>query len=126
VELNQKLNSTYVPFGRRGAEGKEKQESADRATASAGAAPAEAARAVAKSAAVYNNAMWDLVDASKGKEFDLAKMKVEDLPKEMQTMTPEERKAHLDKKLKEREEIQKEIVKTGAERQKFIDEEMKK
>src|SRR6185436_19712883 len=92
VELNQKLNATYVPFGRHGAEGKDKQEEADRKTVASGAAPAAATRAVAKAAKVYNNATWDLVDASKEKDFDLAKMKVEDLPKEMQTMTMEERK----------------------------------
>ena len=41
-------------------------------------------------------------------------------------MTVDERKAHLEKKLKEREAIQKEIAKASAERQKFIDVEMKK
>jgi hypothetical protein len=126
AELSQKLNTTYVAFGRRGAEGKLKQEEADRKTAGAGAAPAEAARATAKAAAVYNNAAWDLVDASKEKEFDLAKIKTEDLPQEMQKMTPEERKAHLEKMTKERETIQKEIAKLSVERQKFINEEMKK
>jgi hypothetical protein len=126
AELSRKLNGTYVPFGRRGVEGKEKQEEADKKTAEAGAAPAAATRAVAKAAALYNNATWDLVDASKAKDFDLAKMKVEDLPQEMQKMTPEERKAHLQKKTQERDEIQKEIAKTNVERQKFIDEEMKK
>jgi hypothetical protein len=126
VELNQKLNGTYIPFGRRGAEGKEKQEEADRKTADAGAAPAAATRALSKAGAVYNNAMWDLVDASREKDFDLAKVKVEDLPKEMQAMKPEERKSHLDGKLKERQEIQKEIGQLSVERQKFINEEMKK
>ena len=80
----------------------------------------------AKAGKLYNNATWDLVDASKGKDFDLAKVKVEDLPQEMQKMTPEERKEHLAKKIQEREEIQKEIARTNVERQKFIDEEMKK
>jgi len=126
AELSQKLNTTYVAFGRRGEEGKLKQEKADKDTASAGAAPAEAARAYSKAASVYNNATWDLVDASKEKEFDLAKIKTEDLPKEMQTMSPEERKAHLDAKIKEREEIRKEIAQLSVERQKFIGEEMKK
>jgi hypothetical protein len=41
-------------------------------------------------------------------------------------MTPEERKAHLEKMTREREEIQKDIAKTNVDRQKFIDEEMKK
>src|SRR5262249_35744112 len=126
AELSQRLNGTYVPFGRHGAEGKDKQEEADKKTAELGAAPAAATRAVAKAGGVYNNATWDLVDASKGKDFDLAKLKVEDLPLEMQKMTLEERKAHLQKKTQERDEIQKEIAKTNVERQKFIDEEMKK
>jgi len=126
VELNQKLNGTYLPFGRQGFAGKEKQELADRKTASAGAAPAAATRALAKAGGVYNNAAWDLVDASKEKDFDLAKIKTEDLPKEMQTMTTEERKACLEKARQERESVQKEIVKLSAERQKFIDAEMKK
>jgi hypothetical protein len=126
VELNQKLNATYIPFGRHGADGKDKQEEADRKTVASGAAPAAASRAAAKAGKLYNNAAWDLVDASKEKDFDLAKMKVENLPQDMQKMSPEERKAHLDKMTKEREEVQKEIAKTSAERQKFIDEEMKK
>jgi len=125
-ELNQKLNATYLPFGRQGAAGKEKLEAADRKTAGAGAAPSVAARASAKASGVYNNAAWDLVDASKEKDFDLKSIKVEELPKEMQTMSVEERKAHLEKMLKEREGIQKEIAKTSAERQKFVDAEMKK
>lgn len=126
VELNQKLNGTYLPFGRRGAEGKDKLEEADRKTAGAGAAPSVAARAAAKASAVYNNAAWDLVDASKEKEFDLAKVKTEDLPKEMQSMSAEQRKAHLEKALQEREAVQKEIAKVSLERQKYIDAEMKK
>lgn len=126
VELNQKLNGTYLPFGRQGAAGKDKLEEADRKTAGAGAAPAMAARAEAKASAVYNNAAWDLVDASKEKSFDLKSLKTEDLPAEMQKMTPEERKAHIEKTMKERETIQKEIAKVSAERQKYIDAEMKK
>lgn len=126
AELNRKLNATYLPFGRNGIAGKEKQELADRQTAGAGAAPAVAARATAKAASVYNNATWDLVDASKEKDFDLKNVKTEELPKEMQTMSAEERKAHLEKMLKERETIQSEIAKASVERQKFIDAEMKK
>jgi len=126
VELNQKLNATYLPFGRHGEAGKDKLEEADRKTAGAGAAPSVAARASAKASPVYNNATWDLVDASKEKDFDLKNIKAEELPKEMQTMSAEERKAHLEKVLKERETIQKEIVKASAERQKFIDGEMKR
>jgi len=126
AELSQKLNGTYVAYGRRGAEGQLKQDRADKATVASGAAPAAAARAEAKAASVYNNAAWDLVDASKEKEFDLAKVKTEELPEEMRKMSPEEQKAYLEKKTKERDEIRKEIARLSVERQKFINEEMKK
>ena len=126
VELNQKLNATYLGYGRRGAEGRDKLEEADRKTAGAGAAPSVAARTVAKASAVYNNADWDLVDASKEKEFSLKDVKAEELPKEMQSMSADERKAHIEKMKKERETVQQEIVKVSAERQKFIEGEMKK
>lgn len=126
VELNQKLNGTYVAFGRRGVEGKAAQEKADKATAAAGAAPAEATRAVAKAKDVYNNSTWDLVDASKEKEFDLAKVKKEELPEEMRTMSVDEQRAYIAKKTQEREELRKEIATLSVERQKFIDAEMKK
>ena len=75
---------------------------------------------------MYNNAAWDLVDASKEKEFDLAKIKKEELPEEMRKMSPEEQKAYLEKKTKERDEIRKEIAQLSVERQKFVNEEMKK
>lgn len=126
VELNQKLNGTYVAFGRRAKDGLKQMEEADRKTHETGAAPAAAARAEAKAGAVYNNATWDLVDASKEKSFELKKVAVEELPAEMQKMTPEERAAYVAKKQAEREAIQKEILRLSAERQKFIDAEMKK
>jgi hypothetical protein len=126
VELNRKLNATYLPFGRQGAAGKEKQEEADRKTAGVGAAPALAARAAAKSNALYENSTWDLVDAAKAKDFRLKDVKADELPEEMRKMTPEERQEHVAKRQTEREAIQKEIAKTSAERQKFIDGEMKK
>lgn len=126
VDLNQKLNATYLGFGRRGKDGLKQMEEADRQTHATGAAPAAAARVEAKAAAVYNNATWDLVDASKEKEFDLKRVKTEELPAEMQKMSPEERSAYVAKKQSEREAIQKEIQKVSAERAKFIAEEMKK
>lgn len=130
AELSAKLNQTYVAYGRRGADGKRKQEEQDRNAQQAGpsAAPAAPAaeRALAKSAGVYNNRAWDLVDASKEKDFSLEKIEKEQLPAEMQTMTLEERKAYVEKKAQEREEIQKQIREISVKRDGFIKEEMKK
>lgn len=124
-ELSGKLNVTYVAFGRRAVDGLQKQASADRAAESAGGASTAAARATAKASNGYDNRTWDLVDASKDKAFKLDEVKKEDLPAEMQGMSPEERKAHLEKKAAEREGLQKRIAQLSAERQKFIDAEVK-
>jgi hypothetical protein len=124
-ELSGKLNGTYVAFGRRGVDGLQKQASADRASVASGGAPTAAARATAKASGGYDNREWDLVDAAKDKAFKLESVKEEELPAEMKSMTPEERKAHLDAKAKERAELQKRILELGAQRQKFIDAEVK-
>ena len=70
-------------------------------------APADAAeRAAAKSTFQYNARLWDLVDASREKDFDLAKIKDADLPEEMRKMTLAERRAYIAKKAAERAAIQ--------------------
>lgn len=123
--LSGKLNSTYVGFGRRAADGLRKQAAADEAAVASGGASTAAARAEAKASNNYDNRTWDLVDASKDKDFKLESVKEEDLPAEMKAMTPEQRKSHLEAKTKERAELQQKVAKLSAERQKFIDAEIK-
>jgi hypothetical protein len=125
VELNARLNGTYLGFGRRAAEGRAAQEKADVASGAVGGAPTAAARAEAKAKAAYDNSGWDLVDAAKRKDFDLGKVAKEELPEEMRAMSEEQKKAHLEKKAAERKALQEEIAKLAVERQKFIDAEMK-
>ena len=59
AKLNADLNKTYIPFGRRGAEGKEKQRAQDSAAEEAGGAGVVADRTAAKAGGVYNNSGWD-------------------------------------------------------------------
>jgi Mg-chelatase subunit ChlD len=125
VELNGKLNDTYLPFGRHGADGKEKQLASDRAAVQSGGAPTAAARSVAKAGGNYRNAGWDLVDAAKEKDFKYEGLKKEELPEEMRSMTPEQQKAHVEKKAAERAELGKQVAQMNAEREKFIQAEMK-
>jgi hypothetical protein len=123
AELNGKLNDTYLAFGYRGGEGKARQEAQDgnAATATGAAAPAAiAGRAFSKASANYDNATWDLVDRAKRKDFDLSKMKDEELPAEMRKMNLEERKAYLEKKTAERGELQKQLTDLVQTRDKFI------
>lgn len=126
AELSGKLNSTYVAYGRSGKAKAAEQKAADSSAESMGAGVA-ASRAATKSGALYQSDEWDIVDAKKnGKDLDLAKMDKAELPDEMQSMTPAEREAHVAKKAKERETIQKEIAKLSVEREKYIQEETKK
>jgi hypothetical protein len=123
AELSGEINKTYVGYGRAAQEGLARQHAADSAALSV-SAPAAAARAAAKSGGQYRNYSWDLVDAREQKDFDLAKVKREDLPAEMRAMTLEEQKVHLDAMANKRTEMQKEINDLNVKRQKFIDDEI--
>jgi hypothetical protein len=148
LKLSESLNKTYVCYGKDRDEKAANQVAQDanalRATAppaggtaggrgAAGgvaappAAPVAAlGRAVTKANALYCNPTWDLVDRMKEKDFDITKIKDEDLPEEMKKMKPEERLPYLKKKAEERASIQKEINDLSAKRQKKIDEELAK
>ncbi|MCC6740968.1 MAG: VWA domain-containing protein [Planctomycetia bacterium] len=126
ARMNEELSKTYVGFGARGREKKENQKAQDAAAGEAGGKGVQAERAAAKASGAYNAAGWDLVDASKDKDFKLEEVKDEDLPEEMRKMSIEERKAHVAKMAEEREKLQKQVQEKAAERQKFIEEEMKK
>jgi hypothetical protein len=126
AELNSKLNSTYIAYGARGAEGKARQVAQDANTASAPApAAALAGRVMSKTSSVYTNSSWDLLDRAKEKDFDLGKLKPEELPEEMRKLSPEERTALLEKKKTERATLQKQLGELAVAREKFVAENSK-
>lgn len=134
VAENEKLNKTYVAYGKDGAAKQENQAAQDRNAAAAGAAPpggvsnaANLGRIDAKAGALYRNDTWDIIDRMKNDpKFDWKALKEEELCEEIRKIKPEEREAFLKKKAEERTEVQKKIGELSASRQKFIDEEMKK
>jgi hypothetical protein len=126
LKLGEKLNTTYVAYGKDARRGLANQVAQDEAAArlSAGAA---ADRAGTKATALYRNTAWDLIDRMKDDpKFDLATLKDDDLPEELRKLKPEERTAYLKKKADERAAIQKEIAELSARRAKFVEEERKK
>lgn len=126
AELNAKLNDTYIAYGAKGGEGKQRQVAQDaNALAAPAASEVVAKRAYSKASGNYTNATWDLVDRAKEKDFDLKKLAESELPEEMKKMTPEERVAHLDKKKAERAELQKQLKSLAEEREKYIAEKSK-
>ena len=123
--LGSSINSTYLGYGRRARYGAANQAAQDSASYSVGGASTASARAVAKSSAQYSNSAWDLVDASREPGFDLSKVKPQDLPQEMRAMSPAQRKAHLQKKQRERAAIREKIKVLGAKRARYIEQKMK-
>lgn len=126
VDLNNKLNATYIAYGAQGAASKGRQVTQDSNSLAVGGFANFASRAQAKGQAQYNNRTWDLVDASKEKDFDLAKIPKEQLPAEMKNMTPQEQKQFIAAKDKERGGLQKQIGELGRKREEFINAELKK
>jgi len=66
------------------------------------------------------------VDAEKDGKTDVTKLKEEELPENMRTMKPEERKAYVEQMAKQRKEIQVKIQKLNAERKTYVAGEQKK
>ena len=126
MELNRKLNTTYIPFGTHGRRGLAKQKAQDKNSEKAGGQVTAASRAVAKAQSLYRNSRWDLCDAFREKKIKLEDIKEEDLPENMKKMTLEERKAYIAKMQKEREAFQKQIKELGKKRSKYIQTEIKK
>jgi len=117
--LSGKINSTYLAYGRKGAEGAARQTAQD-ANAATVAPASVAARAATKASALYNNAAWDLVDAVGQKEVKLEAMKEEELPAELQKLSVDERKTYVENKQKERAAIQEQITKLSKDRDAFV------
>ncbi|MBI3854648.1 MAG: VWA domain-containing protein [Planctomycetes bacterium] len=121
-ELSDKLGGTVLAFG----DGRRKAAVASgEAKAREYASDAKADRAVAKAASTRHSED-DLIDALREKRVKLEEVKEEQLPEELKKMTPEERKAHLEKKAKEREELRAKIVELSKKRDEFLAEELKK
>ena len=125
LKLNEQLNSTYIGYGASGIKRKELQAEQDTNSASM-ANEAAVQRAFAKAAPQYSNSSWDMVDASKNDSEMIKKIDKDDLPAEMQKMDDKEKIAYVEKKRKEREEIQAKLQKLSEARQKFVDAEIKK
>ena len=119
IELNQRLNGTYLPYGPRGAEGLANQVAQD-SNASRLGVESCSSRIVAKGSALYTNASWDLVDATLEDGFRWSLIHDDDLPPELRAMSVDQRIAFVEAKRTEREAIQALIQEVSAERETFL------
>lgn len=123
--LSAKVNATYIPYGAQGLWGSDNQLVQDRNALGLNSAAA-AQRAQTKCSGLYDNRRWDLVDACSQQDFELASIKVEDLPENMQKMTEEERTAYVDAKAVERKQIIETVNDLNTKRNGYVQEQMKK
>ena len=125
ARLGQALNKTYIAYGAAGSAMKERQKKQDM-NAAGMSEESVIQRSIAKASRQYNNASWDLADAARDGKVDVDKLKDEELPPEMKKMNKAERKAYIEKRTKERAEIQKKIQILQEQRRAYIEQEQKK
>lgn len=125
ARLGEVLNKTYVAFGASGVESQVRQQVQDRNAALFPSAGAPVQRALTKASANYRNSQWDLVDACKEGKVKIETVKDAELPVEMQKMTVDERKKHIEKQISEREKLCTDINRLNAERSKYVAEKTK-
>ena len=125
VSLGDQLNKTYLGYGSAGEASKSRQAEQDSNAASTGAA-APVERSVAKAQDAYSNAGWDLLDALAQKQVTLGSLKKEELPTEMQGMTPAQREKYVKDLAAQRTELQQKINAANEKRRLFIADAMKK
>ena len=124
IQLNNKLNKTYISYGTQG-NSKMRLQSAQDSNAESLDEVVIVKRAVSKSSKMYKNKSWDLVDAEKEKDFKYSDLDKKTLPKELQNKSTEELKAYVKLQNDERIKIQKEIQELNKKRTPYITEKRK-
>ena len=119
IKLNKKLNKTYISYGSLGAAKVQSQAEQDTKAYEVNEEVA-VKRAVSKSSRLYKNSQWDLVDASEDEEFEITRLRREELPAELQDKSEAEIKAYIENKKTERSKIQKEIQELNEKREAYI------
>ena len=108
VQLNKKLNQTYLGYGARGKEYKSRQETQDVNAASISKGTS-IARLKSKVSKAYNNEAWDIVDAYKKDKDKVLALPESELPKEIKGLSQEKRASFIEHKSKERDELRAQI-----------------
>ncbi|MEM9915164.1 MAG: vWA domain-containing protein [Planctomycetota bacterium] len=119
IELNTKLNATYLWYGE-DAEGFSRNQAAQDANSLEVSTANAVQRVAIKNSVVYSNIGRDLVDSYAADHEVLAEIEDEALPESMRAMTAEEREAHVQAKADERAVIQAQIQDATKQRDVYV------
>jgi hypothetical protein len=117
---NTKLNQTYIPYGREGTSGQQRQFAEDR-----NSGMNLVSRSSSKASEYYDNASWDLLDALENGRVTLEAILDNDLPAIMRGMTLTEKRAYVAAKKTERQAIQRKIRELSQKRNEYINRQRK-
>ena len=114
--MEYKLNQTYIPYGREGRIGQQRQ-----AVEDSNAGRNTVIRSTSKASEYYNNASWDLLDALENGTVKLEAISDDNLPEIMRGMTLTQKRAYVAGKKTEREAIKKTIRDLYQKRTEYIE-----
>jgi Mg-chelatase subunit ChlD len=128
AKLNGELSQTTVVYGDKNARERDlaRKDDAVKESEAAPAAAADRAGFLAKSKGEGRVAAYDLIDNIRDGKVKLEQLKKEQLPKELQDLSPEKRKEYLDNLAKKRTELNKQIIDLDKKRNEFIKEKLAK
>jgi hypothetical protein len=119
LELNEKLNKTYVAYGKYGRAKLEMQAEQDSNAMGYNKSNA-VSRTVSKSSRLYKNSSWDLVDAEKEADFSYESLEESQLPKELRGKSKSEIKSYVTHKRQTRLKLQNEITALNVKRRDYV------
>ncbi len=125
LDLGNRLNSTYVPYGYEG-ELKQGRQAVQDKLAEESAPAAGINRSVAKSSSGYNSSSWDMVDAYEKGGLKLESLKKSDMPSSMSNYSKSDVEKYVKGKSVERKKIQKEIENLNIKRRQYLDSKQQK
>ncbi|MEI6948273.1 vWA domain-containing protein [Paraflavisolibacter sp. H34] len=120
VQLNNRLNGTYIAYGSGGAAAKALQSTMDKKNEEVTVMAYATRIAVKGEKKLYRNTNWDLVDAAESDSTILSKVDLQTLPDSLKKKSRTELKRVVAQKTAERNAIRKEIKEVNAKREKFI------
>jgi hypothetical protein len=122
IKLSAEINLTYIPFGAAGDAGRYNQIAQDTNAAQLNSANA-ASRAATKAGKLYS-CVWDLVDATRTGQIDLAKVDEKDLPEDMRALSHAQRVARIEEMQRRRTELHSQINELDQHRQILLTKEL--
>ena len=124
LDLNRRLNSTYMGYGAMGAQKAARQVAQD-SNASSYSKKSAMERVKSKSSSLYKNDSWDVVDGYAASPEAIISMDEADLPDAMKGMDAEARKAYIEEKAAERVTVRAQIKALEKKRERFVAEKRK-